>query len=78
MVHFKENKLVIEIDARFDRPSELYYGLIDALTEVTWYALLNDEENIIREETGFLVRHLLTALHGADRPASERPDPAND
>lgn len=78
MVYFKDNKLVIEIDTRDERPSAIYYQLVDTLTEVVWYALVNDEDNIIREEAGFLVRYLLTALHGAERPADQRPDPSKD
>jgi hypothetical protein len=78
VVRFEKDRLIIEVDTRGEMSSQVYYDLLDALNEIIWYALQNDEENLIRFEVGTLVYYLQAALIGYTAHRKERPDPADD
>lgn len=78
MVRFEKDRLIIEVDTRGEKSSQVYYYLLDALNEIVWWNLHNDGERAVSEEVGTLVYYIQAALIGYDTRLNERPDPAND
>ncbi|WP_080058934.1 hypothetical protein [Spirosoma aerolatum] len=75
MVHFEKDKLIIELEARDEKPLSLYYRLIDSLLEVVWFALENDEDGMIRKEVGTIAYYLLNEMLMKGQPEHKRLQP---
>ncbi|MEZ0612009.1 hypothetical protein ACAW74_26085 [Fibrella sp. WM1] len=75
MVRFEKDKLIIEIATNGHSPQMIYNQLVDSLLQVSWFALHEDKDDVLRTEAGILIYYLLNALLMKGQPDANRQHP---